>query len=79
MRGIRRHSTTREDHALEQAIDIPSLSEVEGILRRALHHRDPFERAAAAAKLTVWRLPITPSAMIIAAERLLETVRSQPA
>jgi hypothetical protein len=49
----------------------PTLDEVEVTLRRALHDPDPFERAAAAARLMLWHLPVAPSALVTIAERLV--------
>lgn len=50
--------------------DSPTLDAVRAAVRLALYSPDPLDRAEASADLICWGYPVSPDAMVIAAERL---------
>ncbi len=53
------------------ALDAPSHEDVVNAVRAALHDPDPLARAEASARLMRWGLPISPRAIVVAAERAM--------
>jgi len=56
----------------------PTMDAVRAAVRMALYSPDPLDRAEASSDLICWGLPVSPDAMVMAAERLTET-RAIPA